>query len=595
MRKNLTAFLLIFGVCMAFGQHIKKLTPNRGERDQLLTVNVSGNNTHFNQASTTLVLYKNLRIIQGESVVALNDNVLSAQFDIPKNAALGSYSLLLYNSEDGILGKKDAFTVTENIEPKLVKVNPKKVPQNQHLKVSITGQNVNFKQGTSTVMFAQGTNTVYGNVVNTKKKSLEVEINTSTPAGMYDAHVFYYDYTRSYALMLPEALKIVEDKKPAIHKISPKTGLQDELLTVKISGKNTNFAQATNTVYLTNNYYYIFADFSYAFDDKRLMAQFDIPSNAQPGMYTMNVYNAKDGFLSKENGFEIIGNSNTPEITNVTPNEVKQNEYLQVTVSGQNVNFYQGTSTVKFKQGSNTIYGNVVGTYFSSLEVEINTSAPLGYYDAEIEFYDYFNGFYTLKKTDALKIIPQSGHPMITSIQPNKFAELAPIEFTISGANTHFQQATSTVRIENGDQSYDCHVMEIFGDTLITARYGYGIDSAGYYDVVVENAIDGRLARYSVIQIGKAPKGVSIEEEITSHNDYHLYPNPASSFININSKLEGLTRYTIMNIDGKAVLQGTFMKGEDDYLLMLDNLQRGIYYLEMQNHNNVSTKKIMIQ
>ncbi|MCG8697118.1 MAG: T9SS type A sorting domain-containing protein [Bacteroidales bacterium] len=595
MKTNLTTFLLIFGVCMTFGQQIKKLTPNKGERNQLLTVSVSGNNTHFYQASTTLVLYKNFRIITGESVVALNDNVLSAQFDIPQNAALGSYSLLLYNSQDGVLGKKDAFTVTENIEPKLVKVNPKKVPQNENLTVSVTGQNVNFKQGTSTVMFSQGTNTVYGNVVKTRKKTLDVEINTTTPTGIYDAHVFYYDYTRSYALMLPEALKIVEDKKPAIRNISPKTGFQDELLTVKISGKNTNFTQSTSTVYLTNNYYYIFADYSYAYDDKTLVTQFHIPSHAQPGMYTMNVYNDKDGFLTKENGFEIIGNTNIPAITHVTPNEVKQNEHLQVTVSGQNVNFYQGTSTVRFRQGSNTIYGNVVGTYNTFLDVEINTSAPLGYYDAEVEFYDYFNGYYTIKKSDALKITPQSGQPMITNVEPNKFPEFAPLEFTISGVNTHFQQATNTVRIENEHQSFECHVMEIFGDTLITARYGYGIDSAGYYDVVVENAIDGKLAYYSAIQIGKAPKGVSAEKELTSNNDYHLYPNPATNFVNIKSNWEGLTKYTIMNIDGKAVQMGTFTKGKEDHPLKLDNLQMGIYYLELQNNNNVSTKKIMIK
>lgn len=62
-----------------------------------------------------------------------------------------------------------------------------------------------------------------------------------------------------------------------------------------------------------------------------------------------------------------IGKMNAQTITNVTPSIGMEGTTINVSISGQNSNFQQGTTTVWFNQGSSTIYA-------SSVNVNNNTN-----------------------------------------------------------------------------------------------------------------------------------------------------------------------------------------------------------------------------
>jgi hypothetical protein len=63
-------------------------------------------------------------------------------------------------------------------------------------------------------------------------------------------------------------------------------------------------------------------------------------------------------------------------------------------------------------------------------------------------------------------------------------------------------------------------------------------------------------------------------------DDFTIYPNPASSVLHIYTPVE--TPYTLIDMNGKLVLEGMAMKGENE--LNLQHLASGIYVLKAEGH-----------
>lgn len=104
-------------------------------------------------------------------------------------------------------------------------------------------------------------------------------------------------------------LGLVFEANPEITSVEPSSGLQGELLTISISGDNTNFtlcsaddiwlSQASETIYpLEIN----------IVNDQLIEAEFSLPDSAPTGLWDMNVYNTEDGLLVAENAFTIENN-----------------------------------------------------------------------------------------------------------------------------------------------------------------------------------------------------------------------------------------------------------------------------------------------
>lgn len=68
-------------------------------------------------------------------------------------------------------------------------------------------------------------------------------------------------------------------------------------------------------------------------------------------------------------------------------------------------------------------------------------------------------------------------------------------------------------------------------------------------------------------------------------------PNPFSSFVNINTNIEGLTNYRLVNIQGQTIKEGLFQRNQ----IELGDLNRGIYFLTLYNQEEQIVRKVIKQ
>lgn len=88
-------------------------------------------------------------------------------------------------------------------------------------------------------------------------------------------------------------------------------------------------------------------------------------------------------------------------------------------------------------------------------------------------------------------------------------------------------------------------------------------------------------------------KGFSITgEEKIKDNDFKIYPQPASEFIQVESKDEG--SYSILSITGQIISSGKVLQGLNT--IQLNQFDAGIYFLAIKNeHNqNIYSHKVVV-
>ena len=178
---------------------LTQIQPNNGMQSSNLTVNISGQNTHFGQGSATVWFSQgSSTVFYSGSLFASSTTQLSAYVQIPGNTPTGMYDLHVQNSVDGHLVMNNAFLVNFNPNaPQLVSVSPNQGQQGQMIPVTITGQNTNFTQGTATVNFTQGSSTlnVYSvSITDDTHMQGFVDVSSWAPLGWYQANVYHsYD------------------------------------------------------------------------------------------------------------------------------------------------------------------------------------------------------------------------------------------------------------------------------------------------------------------------------------------------------------------------------------------------------------------
>ena len=81
-------------------------------------------------------------------------------------------------------------------------------------------------------------------------------------------------------------------------------------------------------------------------------------------------------------------------------------------------------------------------------------------------------------------------------------------------------------------------------------------------------------------------------------NNFTMYPNPASSTLNINylGEKSGTVTMKIMDIAGRQVMiqQFSSVEGVNHYKMNVDNLNKGVYLVELSNEANHSVQRLML-
>jgi len=277
-----------------------------------------------------------------------------------------------------------------------ISINPSNGNRGQKLPVTITGTGTNFARGSNTVTFIkQGSATSvlsFSNlaVINNNIMGGFINIAANAPMGSYTVRV---TNSQNTTINLVNGFT-VNGTTPSLVSINPNNASQGQNLSVSITGINTNFNSASNTVVKFfsqgTESFDIYEIYNTPFGNNLLTSNILVSPLAPTGVYSVGVENEIDGLVMLNNSFT-VGISNK-SISSITPNRGKQNETLTVTITGVNTQFNTGSPTLYFiRQGSPTSDIETLSFTASSATsanavITIAPNTDLGLYDV-----GYFN------------------------------------------------------------------------------------------------------------------------------------------------------------------------------------------------------------
>ena len=279
----------------------------------------------------------------------------------------------------------------------------------------------------------------------------------------------------------------------SISDVSPDQAQQGDQLEITITGEDTEWAQGTHILLFKQGSTTIYPNPQTTVNDTEIKGYFYFYSSHPVGDYDVRVEDWANGTEEVlEDGFNLLSGPQ-PEIVSIIPDSAEQVSAVTVTVTGENVDFEQSSSVLKFlKDGGVAIYPLSISYPVDSVieaDFIFNTSHPTGLYDAVVTSYNE-----TIVVEDGFEVLPATLFPEITSVDPDSAFQDTQFTMTIHGSDTHFDQPpyTNIVKLV-GDYNIVYAISESYVDSVTLeavfnlSYYQY----PGIYDVVVINNLDG--------------------------------------------------------------------------------------------------------
>ena len=592
------------------------ISPNTAINGQTLDVSIMGSNTNFTQGSgTTITFYGNQ---QGSSnqlnvydIKVLSDSLLQATVAVPTQTYTGDYSVYVQDGNYNYLYLENTFHVDGLTPPKLESISPNTAKNGQTLDVTITGLNTNFTQGSGTTVsfygYQQGSSTsldVY-NVQVLSDTQLQATVSVPSKTFTGDYSVYVNNGSNSY-LYLENAFRVNGLTPPKLESISPNTAKNGQTLDVTITGSNTNFTQGSGT---TVSFYGYQQGSSTSLDvynvqvlsDTQLQATVSVPSKTFTGDYSVYVNNGSNSYLYLENAFRVNGLT-PPKLESISPNSASVGQTLDVTITGSNTNFLQGSSTsVSFytNQGSSTTLNVSNVQVLSDTEIKVTVSVPmnafLGAYSVSV-----YNGIQELNLNNSFYVNGSTSAPKLESISPNSASVGQTLDVTITGSNTNFLQGSSTsvsfYTNQGSSTTLNVSNVQVLSDTEIKATVSVPMNAIlGEFDVRVSDSQNFHFV------LEKGFKVVQKNAGITS-NTYigmSVYPNPTNDIVILEISdlpIDGMYRYKIIDVSGKELYTSVIRSDKTEVSLKSIGV-KGVYFLHVLDNlnNSVDIKKIVLE
>lgn len=307
---SLILFLLFF---VANSQSLVSVNSASANAGQTLSVTITGTHTHFTQTSGTTFTGVNFGFTQtsGTTVVnstsVVNDSVIVSNITVPSSIVTGSYNVFT-NGVDGLLSLVNGFYVngTTSSSAGLTAITPSVVSIGQTLNVTVTGTHTHFLSATTNTLafsFTQVSGTTVVNsqtVVNDSTIQSNITIPSNVITGNY--HVFLNNNIDGL-ISLNNGVHVNGINAPHIASINSAGAQVGQTLNVTVTGVNTHFNQASNTLNFT------FSQTSSTtppvintvntVNDTSMVLNITVPPTALNGLYYFNLSNSLDGSLSE--------------------------------------------------------------------------------------------------------------------------------------------------------------------------------------------------------------------------------------------------------------------------------------------------------
>lgn len=610
MLTKIRLILLLFLCAMVSGlyaQTLLSVSPASAVQGKVYSATITGVGTNFTAGTNTVKIVDNNsnEVAFVLNVQPVSANLLGIVALISPLSLPGQHHLIVSNATNGVMNLNNAITIAAN-PASISGMTPNTASAGQTLNVTVTGVNTTFVQGSTQINFFKGASQTTDITVNsiTVNSATSLTANLTAGSGITTntSYAMVVNTTADGYMLLNNALAVAGSSGgSSISGVSPSSGYAGQTLNVTISGTNTSFNQGSNTVTFFKQgspTTQLLVNSTSATSATALVANITVPANASLAVYDVTVNNSITGLLSFSNAF-IVGPPPSPAIVSVSPNSSNRGQTLNVTITGINCTFNQGSNTVSiFGQGSNTtslVVNSLNATSANSLTANISVPplAIAGLYDLTVT--NSVSGLAI--KTDAFTVTTPT---LSGTISPDVGRRGQTLSVTISGVNTSFTSGSNTISFyRSGSPSsfVTASQINVIDNNTLNATVTVSPGALlGFYGIRVNSSIDGPidLTNFFVVQ-----DSITIGLEKTSNSDaFGLYPNPANGYVYIQSNEwvnEEIT-VSLMSLEGRTVVKSAIRaeQGKARFDFGESMPAKGIYFLKVESPQGIGIRRLMI-
>ena len=81
----------------------------------------------------------------------------------------------------------------------------------------------------------------------------------------------------------------------------------------------------------------------------------------------------------------------------------------------------------------------------------------------------------------------------------------------------------------------------------------------------------------------------------TALQNFEVFPNPAQGMVYVTVKSEGSSQVSLLNLIGQTVRSYNVNSNVETFAMDIQGLKEGIYLVQVQSGNQISTKKLIIE
>jgi hypothetical protein len=405
---------------------ISAITPNTAKQGQSITVDVTGQNTHWSGAT---------KFQFGAGIVVSSTTVNSATdatlvLSLPALAPLGPTG-----ASATTLGEVASITngfVVQAGTPLLLSSGPGSAPQQGSVRFTILSQATQWTTSAPTVSYGPGV--VLTNTTVTGDTSLTVDgfIQPTTSVGPRTLTVS----TGSQILTLPNAF-YVSAGPAVINSVTPSSGGQGSTYTVSIAGINTNWQQGVTQL----NFPQVQVNSFTVLSPTTATANITVSPYATPGLVSISMTTLGE-VAAETNAFQVI--QTEPQMLFINASSAVQGQTATVTVTAVNTHFVNGTTTASF--GTGVIVNSVTVTSSTTLQanVTVQPTATLGYRNVSCT-----TGTEVVASTNLFQVA--RGPAAIISLSPSSGGEgNSSLSVLVTGSQTNFASGVTTAAFGGG-------------------------------------------------------------------------------------------------------------------------------------------------
>ncbi len=232
----------------------------------------------------------------------------------------------------------------------ITNIAPNSAERGETLTITITGEDCHFNQTSNTVyLFGERQITASSSVAfGANTLSATFDIPADAPFGYYE---LWIENDIAPLIISSPTFMVSTSSSGSILSVNPDKVNSGKALDITITGSGTAFNQGTNTLGFfkkdeINPAFFINVNSLQVTSAISLLANITVPYFAYGEVYDVAVINSVKGVATKAGALTI--DKSTAALTSVVPNVGKMGQTLDVTITGIDCNFNQGSNTIKF-------------------------------------------------------------------------------------------------------------------------------------------------------------------------------------------------------------------------------------------------------